>query len=297
MSSKTILTARLILASILAIGAAGIIIGAAGNKSVEEAMELSESSITATPIAQTIPEAAIEEFEYSEIIDDHEFVIETDYSLVFNDAAPVEETEEEVTEVEYTVQAGDALWDIACNFYGDGYMYSYIKDLNGLTSDTIYEGQILTIKTTLTDDEKAQAYKESKEDIKKANEAKKASQSSSNTSSGSYTSAKNHLTSYEGRDLEYIGDFFITGYDPWCSHCCGKAQPNAVTASGAVAQVGVTVAMNKKYPFGTQIYIEGYGVYTVQDRGVKDGVVDIAAASHEACYELTGYNIPVYIIH
>lgn len=294
MSSKTILTARLILASILAIGAAGIIIGAADNKS-EEAMELSESSITATKIVQTLPEADIEDFEYSEIIPEHEY-IENDYSLIFNDSAPAEEPEEEVTEVEYTVQAGDALWDIACNFYGDGYMYSYIKDLNGLTTDVIHEGQILTIKTTLTDDEKAQAYKESKEDIRKANEAK-ASQSSSNTSSGSYTSAKNHLTSYEGRNLEYIGDFFITGYDPWCSHCCGKAQPNAVTASGAVAQAGVTVAMNKKYPFGTQIYIEGYGVYTVQDRGVKDGMVDIAAASHEACYELTGYNIPVYIIH
>lgn len=294
MSSKTILTARLILASILAIGAAGIIIGAAGNKS-EEAMELSESSITATKIVQTLPEADIGDFEYSEIIPEHEY-IETDYSLIFNDSAPVEEPEEEVTEVEYTVQAGDALWDIACNFYGDGYMYSYIKDLNGLATDTIHQGQILTIKTTLTDDEKAQAYKESKEDIRKANEAK-AFQSSSNTSSGSYTSAKNHLTSYEGRNLEYIGDFFITGYDPWCSHCCGKSQPNAVTASGAVAQVGVTVAMNKKYPFGTQIYIEGYGVYTVQDRGVKDGMVDIAAASHEACYELTGYNIPVYIIH
>lgn len=294
MSSKTILTARLILASILAIGAAGIIIGAADNKS-EEAMELSESSITATKIVQTLPEADIEDFEYSEIIPEHEY-IETDYSLIFNDSAPAEEPEEEVTEVEYTVQAGDALWDIACNFYGDGYMYSYIKDLNGLTTDVIHEGQILTIKTTLIDDEKAQAYKESKEDIRKANEAK-ASQSSSNTSSGNYTSAKNHLTSYEGRDLEYIGDFFITGYDPWCSHCCGKAQPNAITASGAVAQVGVTVAMNKKYSFGTQIYIEGYGVYTVQDRGVKDGMVDIAAASHEACYELTGYNIPVYIIH
>ena len=295
MSSKTILTARLILASVLAIGGAGIIIGTASNKSIEEAMELSESSITATKIVQTLPEADIEDFEYSEIIPEHEY-IETDYSLIFNDSAPAEEPEEEVTEVEYTVQAGDALWDIAFNFYGDGYMYSYIKDLNGLTTDVIHEGQILTIKTTLTDDEKAQAYKESKEDIRKANEAK-ASQSSSNTSSGSYTSAKNHLTSYEGRNLEYIGDFFITGYDPWCSHCCGKAQPNAVTASGAVAQVGVTVAMNKKYPFGTQIYIEGYGVYTVQDRGVKDGMVDIAAASHEACYELTGYNIPVYIIH
>lgn len=296
MSSKTILTARLILASILAIGAAGIIIGAAGNKS-EEAMELSESSITAIPIAQTLPEEDIKEFEYAEIAPDHDYVIETDYSLIFNDATPVEEPEEETTEVEYTVQAGDALWDIACNFYGDGYMYSYIKDLNGLTSDTIYKGQVLTIKTTLTDDEKAQAYKESQEEIRKANEAKKAASQSTSNSSGSYTSAKNHLNSYEGRNLEYIGDFFITGYDPWCSHCCGKSKPNAITASGAVAQVGVTVAMNKKYPFGTQIYIEGYGVYTVQDRGVKDGMVDIAAASHEACYELTGYNIPVYIIH
>ena len=82
------------------------------------------------------------------------------------------------------------------------------------------------------------------------------------------------------------GIYKITGYVPTCSHCCGKS--DGITASGEVAEVGKTVAM-KGYPFGTRIYIEGLGYYTVQDRGVGKGVIDVACANHNDCYAITGW--------
>lgn len=45
----------------------------------------------------------------------------------------------------YTVVSGDSLWQIAENRLGDGNRYREIKELNGLSSDTIYPGQTLKI--------------------------------------------------------------------------------------------------------------------------------------------------------
>lgn len=46
---------------------------------------------------------------------------------------------------EYVVQKGDTLWDLANKYLGKGTMYPEIKNLNNLTSDTIYAGQTLKI--------------------------------------------------------------------------------------------------------------------------------------------------------
>lgn len=45
----------------------------------------------------------------------------------------------------YTVVAGDTLWGIARRFLGNGSLYPEIADLNGLSSDKIYPGQVLKI--------------------------------------------------------------------------------------------------------------------------------------------------------
>lgn len=45
----------------------------------------------------------------------------------------------------YEVVSGDTLWDIAEKFLGDGARYTEIQALNGISGDTIYEGQILKI--------------------------------------------------------------------------------------------------------------------------------------------------------
>lgn len=47
--------------------------------------------------------------------------------------------------VEYTVKKGDSLWAIAAKLLGDGSRYTEIKDLSGLTSDTIYAGNVLKV--------------------------------------------------------------------------------------------------------------------------------------------------------
>ena len=47
--------------------------------------------------------------------------------------------------INYTVESGDTLWDIAEKYLGDGSRYKEIQSLNNLTSDIIYPGQILKI--------------------------------------------------------------------------------------------------------------------------------------------------------
>lgn len=91
----------------------------------------------------------------------------------------------------------------------------------------------------------------------------------------------------------FYGVCKITGYDPYCKHCCRRA--DGITASGKTATIGKTVAMSKDIPFGTVIEIDGLGRYTVEDRGVDAMKVDIACENHAACYKITGkYN--VYIV-
>lgn len=80
-------------------------------------------------------------------------------------------------------------------------------------------------------------------------------------------------------DGQYVR-FTATGYCP-CVKCCGKS--SGITASGAKATAGVTVAMSKSYAFGTKVEIKGMGTYTVQDRGgaISGNKVDIFFATHQ----------------
>ena len=55
---------------------------------------------------------------------------------------------------------------------------------------------------------------------------------------------------------ESLGEWRITAY----------YETGCATASGKYPEVNVTVAHNS-LPFGTQIYVEGLGVWTVEDRG------------------------------
>lgn len=47
--------------------------------------------------------------------------------------------------IKYTVKKGDTLWDIAQKHLKNGSRYPEIKNMNNLTSDTIYPGQILEL--------------------------------------------------------------------------------------------------------------------------------------------------------
>lgn len=91
-----------------------------------------------------------------------------------------------------------------------------------------------------------------------------------------------------------------TGYCP-CEICCGweknsrgvpvfKSGPNkgkrkvvGMTASGKMATVGTIAADTNVYPFGTRMYVEGYGWGTVEDRGgaIKGRRLDLYFETHE----------------
>lgn len=71
------------------------------------------------------------------------------------------------------------------------------------------------------------------------------------------------------------GKMRITHYCP-CRKCNGRNAGR--TASGAAMTPGRTVAA-KGFPYGTRLLINGV-VYTVEDRGVPAGCVDILTETH-----------------
>jgi len=98
-------------------------------------------------------------------------------------------------------------------------------------------------------------------------------------------------------DIKPLGWHYITGYNPLSAAQCGKApdSPNlGIGANGTRIIPGEHVAMSG-VPFGTRIYIEGMGEFTVQDRGVGRGKVDVACETNAECYEITGIK-QVYLI-
>lgn len=111
----------------------------------------------------------------------------------------------------------------------------------------------------------------------------------------SSTDIRNYKDDVDTSEYLYIGTYSITGYTPKCYHCCGNT--SGITASGVEAIAGYTVAADKSIPFGTTLYIEGYGFYIVEDRGhLGKNVIDIAAPDHESCYDLTDTGINVYVV-
>ena len=90
----------------------------------------------------------------------------------------------------------------------------------------------------------------------------------------------------EPLDMEYLGNLYITGY-------VATGNP---TASGPYPYVG-GVAMSRSYglPWGTTIYIDGLGYYTLFDTGCSYGVVDVFCNTIPECYDLTSWR-DVYIV-
>lgn len=220
----------------------------------------------------TMPEIDIEELEVTSV----------QYSSKDNSIPTVKKENDYTMGYEYTVQSGDTLWSIAQEFYGDGCFYPFIIENNELSAENIQPGQILNISFNYGDKSEDQILDECYKYMTKSN--KKANQANSNVINGSVPV-----------NYTYVGNYKITGYDPWCSHCCGKS--NGITASGTQAKVGRTIAA-KGFDFGTKLYIEGYGVYVVEDTGgFASNTIDMAADSHEACYALTRSNVPVYVVN
>ena len=228
----------------------------------------------------------------------------------------VEPVEEAVTEtstdstsepISYTIKSGDNFWNIAKKYYGYGGYCNALCTYNGITSSTIlHPGDVILIPD-VDDPEFADYIVGLSTDVVITNE------NIAETFADSYSygvrmepavnidipdpeslDMKNYTEEVDTSSYAYAGNFKITGYDITCSHC----SPNYDTslgASGVKMIPGYSVATGADLPFGTTIYVEGYGYYVVEDRGCASTTIDIATSSHDACYDLTG-RADVYIV-
>ena len=82
--------------------------------------------------------------------------------------------------------------------------------------------------------------------------------------------------------LVYIGNYKLTHYCPgYHGAPCGTG--DGITATGTKVTAGRTIAVDpKKIPYGSKVYIEGYGWRVAEDCGgsVKGNHIDIAMNSH-----------------
>ena len=85
-------------------------------------------------------------------------------------------------------------------------------------------------------------------------------------------------------DWRYIEDCELTAYCP-CAVCCGKE--DGITATGTVAQEGVTIAVDPDViPLGSWVEIDGH-TYHAEDVGgaVNGNHIDIYFNSHDAAWD------------
>lgn len=139
-------------------------------------------------------------------------------------------------------------------------------------------GEIVWYGVHVDPDRMARDKKEAEEEISKDQE----SRNTQGADGG--TSAEIDLTG--AKDL---GDFYLTAYcNPW-------GNP---TASGAPTVANHTIAQNS-LPFGSRVYIEGLGVYTVEDRGAASNGshwIDVYCNTEQECYSLPVRNARVYLL-
>ena len=109
--------------------------------------------------------------------------------------------------------------------------------------------------------------------------------------------------------------FEVTGYCK-CKQCCGwrrtwygkpvvasgsskgKRKRVGITASGKEAKEGRTIAADtSKYPFGTIMYVPGYGYGRVEDRGgaIKGERLDLYFKNHQRALEWGRQDVSVTV--
>lgn len=116
---------------------------------------------------------------------------------------------------------------------------------------------------------------------------------------------ENATTECTKPQISYLGKYKVTAYCS-CEICCeqyGKNRPldkdgNEIvyTASGEIAEQGITIAADKSIPFGTQLIVDGRA-YIVQDRGgaVKENCLDVYFTSHQEALKWGVQWLDVYI--
>lgn len=94
-------------------------------------------------------------------------------------------------------------------------------------------------------------------------------------------------SSSSSNNMTYLGNYMCTAYE-WTGSPC---------ANGNYPSTGYTVACNS-LPLGTQIYIDGYGYYVVEDRGGGgDQWIDIYMGDVSTCNNFGVRYLDVYLVN
>lgn len=88
---------------------------------------------------------------------------------------------------------------------------------------------------------------------------------------------------------------FYAPLDPLAKEGVCFSGDRTITASGAPVVIGETIAAGPDIPFGTQVWIEGWGRREVQDRGgrIGEGQIDIAVGTVEEAMKLGRQTVKV----
>ncbi len=78
----------------------------------------------------------------------------------------------------------------------------------------------------------------------------------------------------------------------------GKRKKVGITADGTRAKKGVIAADISKYPYGTRMYVPGYGWGVVHDRGreIKGNHIDVFFEDHDDALRWGKQNLTVTVI-
>lgn len=161
-------------------------------------------------------------------------------------------------------------------------------------SEKNYEAVLLSEKQEAKDkaafDALTKQEKQEAAEKEKAERAKAAAEAAQNTPAAAPTVA--YTPADSASSGEYLGTFVVTAYCP-CAKCCGKS--TGITASGTQATAGRTIAADGRFPFGTQLVIDG-NVYTVEDRGsaVKGNHIDMFFSTHQEAVSYGRRTVDVY---
>lgn len=98
--------------------------------------------------------------------------------------------------------------------------------------------------------------------------------------------------------------YTVTAYCS-CRICCGQYSPEVTgrvshTATGTVPEEGRTIAVDPSMiPYGTSVYIDGYGTYIAEDCGgaIRGNRIDMYFESHEAALQFGVRRLYVTIVN
>lgn len=92
-------------------------------------------------------------------------------------------------------------------------------------------------------------------------------------------------TTISDSNVNYVGNYIITAYT-WTGN---------TMANGEWPYIGSVASSD--FPIGTEVYIEGIGMYTVRDVCPTSGVMDIYMDTYDACINFGRQYANVYIIN